>query len=178
MAEKMTVARPYAKAVFEYATKSQKIAEWAYVLGILSVVAQNQQVTALLRADTISMMEIVELFLAVCKSNLGIPLRNFILILAQKKRLKILPEIEFLYKKMQLDAENKVEVQFEAPVLLDKHQEAAYQKILEQYFARKVIMVCAINQELLGGFLAKAGNFVIDGSIHGSLTNLKVAMGD
>lgn len=178
MTEKMTIARPYAKAVFECATESQKIAEWAEALWVLSAVAKDKQVNTLLREDAISLQEIVELFLAVCKSSLGEPLYNFIVLLAQRKRLKILPEIELLYKKLQLDADNRIEVQFEAPVSLDKSQEEAYQKLLEKYFARKVTMACAINTSLLGGFLAKAGNFVIDGSIRGSLTNLKMAMGD
>lgn len=178
MAEKMTIARPYAKAIFECATEAQKITEWAEALWILSVVAKDKQVNALLREDAISKLEIAELFLAVCKSNLGEPLQNLIVLLAQKKRLQILPEIEALYKKMQLDSEDRIEVQFESPVSLDKRQEETYQQILEKHFARKVTMACAINTDLLGGFLAQAGNFVIDASIRGSLTNLKVAMGD
>ncbi len=178
MAEKMTIARPYAKAVFECATESQKTAEWTQALWVLSAVVKDHQVNALLREDTISMQEIVEFFLAVCKSSLGKPLHNFIILLVQIKRLEILPEIELLYKKMQLDSENKIEVYFEAAVPLDKGQEEAYQKTLEKYFARKVTMACSINTSLLGGFLAKAGNFEIDGSIRGSLTNLKMAMGD
>ena len=79
---------------------------------------------------------------------------------------------------MQLDAENRIEVQFESPVSLDEQQRAAYKKRLEKYFVRKVTMACATNTNLLGGFFAQAGNFVIDGSIRGSLTNLKMAMGD
>jgi F-type H+-transporting ATPase subunit delta len=178
MAEKMTIARPYAKAVFEHATESQKIAEWAQALRVLSAVAKDNQINALLREDAISKQEMVELFLLVCKSSLGKPLFNFIALLVKRKRLTILPEIELLYKKMQLDSENRIEVQFEAPVSLEQNQKEAYQKILEKYFARKVTMACTINKSLLGGFLAKAGNFVIDGSIRGSLTNLKMAMGD
>ena len=178
MAEKMTIARPYAKAAFECATESQKITEWAQALRVLSTISKNKQVNALLREDAISKHEMVQLFLAVCKSSLGEPLNNFVLLLVQRKRLKVLPEIELLYKKMQLESENRIEVQFEAPVSLDKGQEEAYQKILEKYFARKVTMACTINTSLLGGFLAKAGNFVIDGSIRESLTNLKMAMGD
>ncbi|HXH55529.1 MAG TPA: F0F1 ATP synthase subunit delta [Gammaproteobacteria bacterium] len=178
MAEKMTVARPYAKAVFECATESQKMPEWTQALGVLSAVAKNNQVNVLLREDAISKQDMIELCLTVCDSSLGEPLHNFIALLVQRERLTILPEIELLYKKMQLDSENRIEVQFEAPVSLDKNQEEAYQKILEKYFARKVTMTYAINTSLLGGFLAKAGNFVIDGSIRGSLTNLKLAMGD
>lgn len=178
MAEKMTIARPYAKAVFEYATESQKITAWAEALWVLSEISKDKQVNALLREDAISLQDLVELFLSICKGNLGEPLHHFILLLAQKKRLKILPEIELLYKQMKLDAENKIEVQFESPVSLDAYQQEAYQKILGEYFGRKVAMVNAINTNLLGGFFAKAGNFVIDGSIRGSLTNLKMAMGD
>jgi F-type H+-transporting ATPase subunit delta len=178
MAEKMTIARPYAKAIFECARESQKTIEWAEVLWILSEVSKNKEVHALLREDSISLEDMTELFLSVCKSNLGEPLHNFVLLLAERKRLKILPEIALLYKKMQLDAENRIEVQLESPVPLDVHQQEAYQKTLEKYFARKVTMACVINTALLGGFLAKAGNFVIDGSLRGTLTNLKMAMGD
>ena len=120
MAEKMTIARPYAKAVFEYAAESQKIAEWAQALWVLSLIVKDNQINALLREDAISKQEMVELFLAVCKSSLGKPLLNFIALLVQRKRLTILPEIELLYKKMQLDSENRIEVQFEAPYLWNR----------------------------------------------------------
>lgn len=178
MTEKMTIARPYAKAVFEIALKTETIVEWAEALWNLSEISKDEQVNLLLREETISLEDSVALFLAVCKSNLNGPLHRFVLLLAKRKRLKILPEIAYLYKKMQLDAENSLEVQFDSPVPLDKNQQSAYQKQLEKYFGRKVIMTCAVDTNLLGGFLAQAGNFVVDGSVRGSLTNLKTAMGD
>ncbi len=178
MTEKITIARPYAKALFELAVKTETIVEWAEALWNLSEISKDEQVNLLLQEEAISLEDSVELFLAVCKSNLNDSLRHFVFLLAKRKRLKILPEIAFLYKKMQLSVENSVEVQFDSPVPLDKNQQAAYQKRLEKYFGRKVIMVCAVDTSLLGGFLAQAGNFVVDGSVRGSLTNLKAAMGD
>ena len=178
MLEKMTIARPYAKAVFECARESETIAEWAQALFVLSKISEEKAVKTLLREEVVSKEAWVELFGAVCKSSLGERLHNFIRLLVYRKRLLILPEIQWLYKEMQLDAENRVEVQFEAPVYLDKSQEEAYQKIFEKHFGRKITLQCTINTSLLGGFLAKAGNFVIDGSVLGSLTNLKKAMGN
>lgn len=182
VAEKMTIARPYAKAAFEYASESKTIAAWADALLVLAAVAKNEQVLALLREDAISVDNMIELFLSVCKStvenHLKEPLRNFVLLLAKRKRLVLLPEIQNHYKKMQLDSENRIEVKFESPVSINEKEQKAYQQVLEKYLSRTVTMQCEVDPSLLGGFLAKAGNVVIDGSIRGSLTNLKTAMGD
>ena len=182
MAEKMTIARPYAKAAFEYAMESKAIAEWADALLILATVVKNEQVLALLREDAISVEDMVELFLAICKRTVGNgllePLRNFILLLAKRKRLVLLPEIQKHYKKMQLDAENRVEVKFKSAVSLNETEQNAYKKVLEKYLSRTVIMQSEVDPRILGGFSARAGNVVIDGSILGSLTNLKAVMGD
>jgi F-type H+-transporting ATPase subunit delta len=178
VAEKMTIARPYAKAVFECATQSKTVTQWAEVLWNLAEISKNEQVLALLREEAISTEAMTDVFLEVCKSDLGEPLRNFILLLAQRKRLILLSEIQQLYKKMQLDSENKVEVNFKSSVSMGETEQKSYQKLLEKYLSRTVTLQCEVDTRLLGGFLASAGNVVIDGSIIGSLTNLKIAMGD
>ncbi len=178
VAEKMTIARPYAKAIFECATASKTVIDWEGALYHLAEVAKNKQVLALLREDAISAQDTVELFLSVCKGDLDEPLKNLILLLTERKRLKVLPEIYVQYKMMRLDSENRVDVTFETVVPLEENQQNIYQKVLKKYFSKNIVMTCSVNSELLGGFWASAGNVIIDGSIRGSLSNLKTAMGD
>lgn len=178
VAEKMTIARPYAKAVFEYATASKTVVDWSGALYNLAEVAKNKQVLALLLEDAISTQDTVEIFLSVCKNHLEKPLKNLILLLTERKRLKILPEIYLQYKMMLLDSENRIEVDFRSSVSLDEGEKKAYKKALEKYLSKTVTLRCEVDAHLLGGFLASAGNIVIDGSIRGSLSNLKTAMGD
>ena len=48
MAELTTLARPYAKAAFEYADASGVLAQWADMLGALAAVSADEKVAELL----------------------------------------------------------------------------------------------------------------------------------
>ena len=49
MAELTTLARPYAKAAFEYARDSQSLAEWLPQLQLAAAVTRDSRMQALLR---------------------------------------------------------------------------------------------------------------------------------
>lgn len=179
MAEKRTLARPYAKAVFEIAEESQSLQSWSAALNILSIAIQNDSVIELLKNEAIDLEKIVLFLNDICQGNLDkTTLQNFIRILALKKRLPVLPEIAILYEAMRNEAQKIIPVQVTASHTLNDTQKETIEKHLSQYFQCSLKMDFEINPQLLGGFIARAGNYVIDNSVRGFLGNLKIAMGD
>ena len=54
MSEIATVARPYAKAAFDFAVENQAVDKWQVMLAFTAEVARNEQVTELLSGSLAS----------------------------------------------------------------------------------------------------------------------------
>ena len=80
MFEKTTLARPYAKAVFEIAKATHNYEVWSKRLSVLSVIAKDPRVIFLLRDQTVSTKKTADFFLKVSEKILDKPVRNFIAI--------------------------------------------------------------------------------------------------
>lgn len=178
MIEKMTLARPYARAIFEIADQNRTQEKWLRVLENLAVISENSIVSSLLKDRTISGQDMAKIFIEISKKFLDDFSRNFILTLASHKRLELLPEIKVLYQKMCAEKENKVAVQFLSAIPLAEEQQRSFKELLEKYWAKTVEIHYEIDNNLIGGFVAKAGNYIIDASLKRQLANLKEAMGN
>jgi F-type H+-transporting ATPase subunit delta len=187
MAEKTTLARPYAKAVFEFADqaasaeKSKTFEKWSQVLGVLSEIASDARVKPLLKDSSITASDMADFFKSVSEKVLDIYAQNFVSELAQRKRLEVLPEIKALYEEMRADAEQTAELQLLTAIPLNEQEKQLYIKKLSKFphlKNRKINMHCETDQNLLGGYIATGGNFVIDGSVRHFLTHLKETKGD
>jgi len=178
MSDRRTLARPYAKAIFEIARSSKDYQKWSRLLQVLDLIASNKQVKILLRDKTLAAERIIKFFLEVCGKFLDEPAKNLVSILAYRRRLEVLPEIAALFQEMRNEAENTIEVEFASSIAIDENEKEKFKKILENTFSRSVTMKCVVDKSLFGGFLARAGNYVIDNSLKGFLTELKLAIGE
>jgi len=180
MAEKRTIARPYAKAIFELAKQEHRFDKWSDMLDLLRLIVEDKQVKKLLRDPTLGPKTIAEFFLSVIKStgkSLDEQGKNLLYALTLRKRLTLLPEIKFLYESFQDEALRILKVNCTTTIPLSKEEQQQYVEILSKRFERKIKMSCDVDPNLIGGFQLKAGDTVIDGSIHGQLMQLKEMMG-
>lgn len=178
MLERATLARPYAKAIFEVASKSNTQAKWHSYLQVLNLIAQNSKVINLLKDRTIPLQRVANMFLEFSQNHLDEQGKNLITLLIFHRRMEVLPEISALYKALWEERENRVEVELSSSVKLDTNEQNYLKEQIGKYLSKTVNLQCKVDKDLLGGFLARAGNYVIDGSILGYLTNLKEQMGD
>ncbi len=178
MAEKATLARPYARAVFELAEETRTFSEWSHVLERLSRVIQDPAVLELIKDRAIPSEQLVQFFSEVCAGSFNDRVKNFVAVLILHRRLEVLPDISTMYQALCAEAEKTVNVQLFSSVPLDENEQEKFRQFLEKRLARTVKMQCEIDKGLLGGFVAKAGNYVLDGSVRGFLMSLKAAMGE
>ena len=92
MAELTTLARPYAKAAFEYAQAHQQLASWSAMLGLAAAVANEDRMQRVLKAPRLTSAEKADTFVEVCGNELDAQARNFIHVLAENERVHPLPE--------------------------------------------------------------------------------------
>jgi F-type H+-transporting ATPase subunit delta len=170
MAEKVTLARPYAKAAFEAARDSKDFARWSEMLAAAAATVADERVVKLLSSPRVQPADLVELIAE--SSRADEHGRNFLNTLAQNRRLAVLPEVAALYEELRADAENIADVHVTSAVQLDEEQRTRLTAALRKRLKREVRLHCAVDASLIGGAVVRAGDFVIDGSLKARLERL------
>jgi F-type H+-transporting ATPase subunit delta len=170
MAERITTARPYAKAIFALARKGNSLAAMSTGLQRAATVVADPEVHQLLGSPHVTPAQLAGLVNDVAK--LDEDGRNFVSLLAQNRRLGFLPEIAALFEQMKAEVENAVEVEVVAAAKLTPDQESRYAAALQKKLGRQVRLHTRVDDSLLGGAILKAGDLVIDGSLKGRLERL------
>ena len=172
MAELSTLARPYAKAAFEYAVEAKDVQGWSDSLSLAASVAQQSAVEKLLSSPSATAAKQAEAVHDICGDELATACQNFISILSENRRLQLLPQISQQFEIMKANLEKAVDVDVVAASKLNAAQQKALSKALSAKLERKVNLQVSLDKSLLGGAVIRAGDTVIDGSIRGRLTKL------
>lgn len=175
MAELSTLARPYARAAFEYAIGAD-LAAWSNQLALAAVVAQADNMVAVLTSPSLTAKQQAQHFIDVCGDELSVEAKNFIKVLAENKRLALLPEISALYEQFKANREKSVEVNVATAFELDAAVQEKLATALSGKLEREVNVQTTIDKNLIGGVVVRAADVVIDGSIRGRLNKLSEAM--
>lgn len=171
MAEERTIARPYAKAAFEYAVEHKAIDEWANMLSFASEVAENEQVAEFLtNADKTQLM--ADFFINVCGEQLNEHGQNLVRVMAENKRLGVLPSVCEEFLELQAEYDQQINVTVKSATELSKPQLQQLTAALEKRLARKVQLDCCVDSSLIAGMIITAGDLVIDSSVKGQLSKL------
>ena len=172
MAELSTLARPYAKAAFEYAVEAKDLQGWSDSLSLAASVAQQPAVEKLLSSPSATAVKQAEAVQNICGDELATACQNFISILSENRRLQLLPQISQQFEIMKANLEKAVDVDVVAASKLNAAQQKALSEALSAKLERKVNLQVSLDKSLLGGAVIRAGDTVIDGSIRGRLTKL------
>ena len=172
MAYLTTLARPYAKAAFQYASAAQDLAKWSDMIALLAAVAGVDKVQRVLGSPSISATDKAGTIIVICGDSLDDNGKNLVKILAQNNRLGLLPEISLLFETFRADAEKRVDVEITSAVSIDKAIEEQLTKALKTKLDCDVRTRIAVDESLIGGVVIRAGDTVIDSSIRGRLAKL------
>ena len=175
MSELTTVARPYAKAAFDFAVEAKAIDAWQAMLAFAAQVSQNETMISFLKGGK-SVEESQDIFLQVCGEQLDSKGQNFIKVMAENGRLLVLPQVAEQFSVLKTEYEKTVTVDVTSAVKLTATQEAAIGTALEKRLDRKVKLNCLVDASVVSGLIIKAGDMVIDGSIQGKLSRLATTL--
>jgi len=176
MAELSTLARPYAKAAFEYARANNQLSQWAEQLATAAAVVSDNGMKMALNDPSLTAEQQARMLSDVCGDALSAPVRNFIAVLAGNKRLGLLPEIHVLYVQFKANQEKTVDVEVISAFDLADSTRDKLADVLGKKLERQVKVRTSTDSNLLGGVLIRAGDLVIDGSVRGRLNKLAAAM--
>lgn len=176
MAELTTLARPYAKAAFEYALAHQQLADWSDALVVLAAVSQDGTVRQLLKSPQLTASAKAQCVIDVCGDKLNEPVQNFVRTVAENGRLELFPVIAGMFEQLRAEQEKSVEVEVTSAFALNKEQQDELTKALSARLSREVRINASQDASLIGGVIIRAGDLVIDGSVRGKLAKLAEAL--
>ena len=175
MAENVTLARPYAGAIFALADAGGALGKWSRTLAVMAVVAATPELRAATGNPNLSADQVYGLFAGAC-GDLATEAQNLTRVLIENGRLATLPEIRDVYEELKNEREGVVEAVITSAYPLDSGQLSVLVAELEKRFKRKVNPQVNVDAGLIGGVRMQVGDEVIDGSVRGKLAAMAVAL--
>lgn len=176
MAETFTVARPYAKAAFEYARDHQALSSWSEWLDLVGRTVATGELDTLLSSPKLSPARKAELLIDVADVAIDEPGRRFLNTVAEQQRLPALAAISIQFDQLRAEHEQRIEVTVVSAYVLEDKQQNKLASALKKRLNREISITTQVDPALLGGVILRAGDTVIDGSVRGRLSRLREAL--
>lgn len=174
MSQTLTLARPYARAVFQMAREQQRLQAWSNLLGFSARAVAEPAVQQLLGNPQVSPASLVEV--VVPQGDVDPLFQQFLSVLAENRRLAVLPEIAGLFDALRAEDEKVVKATVTSATPLAEDELAKLKFSLMNRFGRTVELSTAVDPSLIGGAVIDAGDVVIDGSLRTKLERLGAAL--
>ncbi len=174
MSQAITFARPYARAAFALAKDHGRLPQWSQLLGFAAVAAADPAVQPLLGNPRIGVETVTALL--VPNGDVDPTFGQFLAVLADNRRLALLPEVAALFDQQRADAERLVLAKVTSAQALDADELAKLRESLRKRFGREVEVLASVDAALIGGAIIDTGELVIDGSIRTKLARLGAAL--
>ena len=183
MTDTLSLARPYANAVFDVAKSAHQLPSWSLVLQKLSSIIVDGEMQQLLKNPNVTKKQLSELLMGVLNALNGKDaidnhneIENFIKVLAEKKRLNLLPFIAELFEESCAKESGYISLTVTSAFLMDDLQRENAIKKLSQQLNSELKINFFVDEDLIGGLLIRSGNWVLDDTIKGKLARLKSAL--
>ena len=176
MAESVTIARPYADAIFRLARDAKTLTAWSDKLKTLAFVAQDAEMCEVIANPKFSADQVAKLVIAIAKGENDVELCNLIQILASNDRLTVLPQIAEIFEALKAEEEGVKEAVIHSAFALDDAQVKALLPDLESHFKTKLTARVVVDEALMGGVKVAVGDEVLDASVRGKLDAMAAAL--
>lgn len=179
MSVSLTIARPYAKALFNSAVEREHVELWGAVLNVLAELCSAPAFLDRSRDPKISPVDLTQFvtdLVTTCVPDVksqAAALAVFVELLVESGRLAIAPAIRQLFVAMVADRESTRNVEVFSALPLSTEQLNHIQKALERKFACQVSLSCTEDSDLIGGVKLVSGSWVVDGSVKNRLDSLR-----
>lgn len=173
MAELATIARPYAEAAFALARESKALPTWSEALSMLAAVVSDSKVAAAVDNPKLTTAQKHSLFATVLGDKLPAAASNFVSVLLDADRVKLLPQINDQFQSLKRNAENVARATVVSAFPLTDAQRADIKDGLAKRYGRSIELVEQTDSSLIGGAKIIVGDQVIDRTVVGQLAKME-----
>ncbi|MEO0574700.1 MAG: F0F1 ATP synthase subunit delta [Pseudomonadota bacterium] len=180
MAEQHTLARPYASALFDLADKAGSLDVWGDALQAMAEVTDHADIARLAANPSMDRSSLLGLLRDIASdvpaaapfTTQGGEGENLLSLLIENGRLSVLPEIAERFKALKDAAQSTVDVVITTAAAMSDAEQQEIARSLTSRLGSNVTIATSIDEDLIGGAVIRAGDFVIDGSVRAQLNRL------
>lgn len=172
MSEQISLARPYAKAIFELARDAGEYALWSDQLELLAMISQDPAMAEVIANPAVSEKQLAELIIDVAGEQLDEQGRNLIKLLVRNDRVTVVADINQQFLILRDDAEQVIEAQLITAAEVNETQKQAFEVALSGRLGKRINLEATVDETLIGGAIVRAGDWVVDGSVKAQLQDL------
>lgn len=169
------VARRYARALHALASEARRAEAVADELATFQELLATDQALrdALLRPWVKAATKRAIVLEIANRLGLSPLTRNFLALVAQRRRLDVLGEILAAYRARVDEAAGRIRARVRSAAPLPDAERAALRERLGRRLGKTVLLDTEVDPSLLGGFVAEVGSRVLDMSVAGQLAALR-----
>ncbi len=172
-----SLAERYTKALLSIAKDHNAVETIASDLNnLIKVFEENQDISDFFTSAIIKITDKKEILEKSFKNKINDDLYKFLNVLADKNRLFILPEVNYLYNRHVAQENNILEVEVQTVIELDGNMKNLLKTKLEAKTNKVIKLKNIINKDIIGGVVLLYDGKVIDGSIKTQLKELQMQL--
>jgi F-type H+-transporting ATPase subunit delta len=166
-------ARRYAQAIFELATRDDKVDAWRRDLGIACELASSARVARAVDSPAVAFAERRDALTRLLGPHVSHEVLNLGLLLAERGRFSLMPEVSRKYDDLVRRSRGIVAATVIAPQPLSETEMAAVRTRVEQLAGAQVELFQKVDPALIGGVCVRIGDLEIDASVASRLRRLR-----
>ena len=172
------IAARYATAIFELVREAKGLAKLESNLNDLAqALSDSDDLRAMIASPVLSRdVQGAAMSAVAAKMKLLPELQNGLALMAQKRRLFVLPQLIAQLNAMIAEDKGEVTAEVTSATALTKAQSDKLAKLLAGRTGKTVKIKAAVDESLIGGLVVKVGSKMIDTSIASRLNSLQNAM--
>jgi F-type H+-transporting ATPase subunit delta len=175
MAELATIARPYAEALFQVASR-QDTKAWQEQLAALALVAQDSALRQFAEDPKVNPDQVYQVMTSAAKLQPLAGVQNFLREVITHGRLAALPAMVQQFHDLANAASGVADAHIYSAYPIEPAQLADVVATLEKRFGRKLQANVELEPGLIGGIRVVVGDEVLDTSVKARLERMKVAL--
>lgn len=168
------VAQRYAEALLQFAEEEKKLdAVLADCTVLQQATAASHELQLFLKSPVIKKEKKQEILTSLFRGKISEGMLHFLLLVVEKGRESLLPSILEEFRKLYNDRKGIVEIHVRTAVPLTHEQEQKLVERFRSYTKKDVRLLTTIDTHILGGFVARYGDTLFDGSVRHQLEILR-----
>ena len=168
------IATRYANALMELATEKNVLKQVADDMELVfNGIAESKELRTVLKSPVIKTEKKEAILNEIFNSRIGDISTSFIQFIVEKNREDLIYDILKRFKELYYLRINRVEAKITSSVELTEQQMDQLQSSLEKYTQKDVTSIFAIDDSIIGGFVVKINDTVLDASIKQQLNKLR-----
>jgi F-type H+-transporting ATPase subunit delta len=175
--DRLTIARPYAEAAFEYAKESGVSEDWAKFLARLVEAVQHPDLGVLIGHPKVSDAVILSIIVDMFGNKLEKQAINFIDLLIGAGRLQLIEQVSELFNNRCAEMAGLANIEVTSAFDLTSEESSQIKQAIGDRLGKNCQITGKTDPSLIGGAVIKIGDSVVDLSIRGRLASLESELG-